>query len=389
VSPAPTNDRVVRWHDDPWDGLDAVWSDDVEVLRRHRRGLRFVVFLPVIAVIAVAVVLAVREYSFVSLLDPPGPAGEPLRFEVVEGDTVASLGVRLEGEGLVLDANAFARYVEREGGLEPVPGFYALRPGDHAGNILAVLRTPPAETFTSVVFPEGFTVRQMARRLADNVPGIDADRFVELATTDSGLRSAYQRDGVDDLEGLLFPDTYRVAGDESEAAVIERMLRLMERVGRQEGVDESYLDPYDVLIVASMIEREAKVDDDRARIARVIYNRLFDGMPLQIDATLYYGQDPATPFPELRERDTPYNTYLYTGLPPTPIANPGRASIRAAMQPSPNPSSGDPLCAAVPAGSICKYLYYVVIDEDGRHAFAATFEQHQANIEIARERGVL
>ena len=90
--------------------------------------------------------------------------------------------------------------------------------------------------------------------------------------------------------------------------------------------------------MASMIEKEAKVDEDRAMIARVIYNRLFVGMPLQIDATLYYGQDSETPFSTLQATDTPYNTYLHLGLPPTPITNPGKKSIEAALHPAPNPT---------------------------------------------------
>ena len=94
-----------------------------------------------------------------------------------------------------------------------------------------------------------------------------------------------------------------------------------------------------------MIEKEAKLDEDRAKIARVIYNRLFIGMNLQIDATLLYGRPHGIPFAELRQQIAgPYNTYLNPGLPPTPIANPGRASIRAALNPAPNPPSGDPIC---------------------------------------------
>jgi len=144
-----------------------------------------------------------------------------------------------------------------------------------------------------------------------------------------------------------------------------------------------------VLIIASMIEREAKVDEDRAKIGRVIYNRLFLGMPLQIDATLYYGQDAETPFRVLKERDTPYNTYRYPGLPPTPIANPGRASIRAALNPSPNPPPGDPICLELEPSAPCLYLYYVLADAEGRHAFASTLEQHERNIAAAIAAGVL
>ena len=167
----------------------------------------------------------------------------------------------------------------------------------------------------------------------------------------------------------------------------------MERVGRQEGLDDSLnlvgRSPYEVLIIASIIEREAKVPQDRPKIARVIYNRLTLGMPLEIDATLFYKQNSELSFPALKAIDTPFNTYLYTGLPPTPISNPGRDSIAAALSPAPNPSAGNALCLEIQDGSPCIYLYYVLSDKDGNHKFAATFSQHQANVQAAIIAGVL
>jgi UPF0755 protein len=143
-----------------------------------------------------------------------------------------------------------------------------------------------------------------------------------------------------------------------------------------------------------MIEREAKLPEDRAKIARVIYNRLgvFSPYPqLQIDATLLYNQDPARSIGELRQIDTPYNTYMYAGLPPTPIANPGRASIRAAATARPGDlPPGDPLCRDLPDPTVgCRLTYYVLADADGRHAFAVTLEQHEANVQRARDAGLL
>ncbi|MFM8303487.1 MAG: endolytic transglycosylase MltG, partial [Actinomycetota bacterium] len=110
----------------------------------------------------------------------------------------------------------------------------------------------------------------------------------------------------------------------------------------------------------------------RPLIARVIYNRLFLDMPLQIDATLSYGQDPDRPFSELKEIDSPYNTYKVKGLPPTPIASVTEANLVAAIRP-----------AAVP------YRYYVLTDTSGRHAFATTLAQHNANVAAARAKGLL
>jgi UPF0755 protein len=260
------------------------------------------------------------------------------------------------------------------------------------GNLMRILRTPPSQTFTKVTFPEGFTYQKMGLRLMDRVQRLSATQF-DNAATDGSVRSKYQPANVNSLEGLLFPDTYQVSNGETEAQVVSRMVALMERVGSQEHLDQAKtkvgLTPYQVLIVASMIEREAKVADDRPKIARVILNRIFFGSPLQIDATLFYGQDGTLPFSELKKIDTPYNTYLHKGLPPTPIANPGRASIQAALNPAPNPSKGDPLCVGLPADAPCVYLYYVVADADGRHAFAVTLQQHEANVKRARAKGLL
>ena len=384
-----SNDGDPDWYEDPWDDLDEVWRVETERLGKQRRWVG--VILAVAAVIGVIALLIAGAMGLwmVRQLNPPGQAAVAERFEVTATDTVETLAARLQAEGFIANAGAFEWYTQRQGGLDLVPGSYLLRAGDHVGNLLAVLRTPPSQTFTRVVFPEGFTIDQMGRRLEDRLPDLDAESFSALALESGTVRSDYQPDDITSLEGLLFPDTYQIAGDETEVRVLERMVALMERVGRQEGIEDSAFSPHEVLTIASMIEREAKVDEDRAKIARVIYNRLLLGMPLQIDATLYYGQDSSTPFTELRERDTPYNTYLYTGLPPTPIANPGRASIRAALNPVPNPPPGDPICRELDPSEPCLYLYYVLADTDGRHAFASTLEQHERNIEAAREAGVL
>ena len=163
----------------------------------------------------------------------------------------------------------------------------------------------------------------------------------------------------------------------------------MDRVGLKEGIDlapeKVGYSPYQVLTIASMIEREAKTDADRALIAQVIYNRLTAKMPLQIDATLYYGQDPNLPFDKLKALDSPYNTYKVPGLPPTPIAAPSRKSIQAALNPAPNPDPKD-----CPNKKPCGWLYYVLIDKaTGQHAFATNLADHEANVAKAKANGAI
>lgn len=383
--------RRSDWSIDEWDEVGEVPA--VEPLRQQTRIVKWVVWLAFLMVILLIVVAGYVGWWYLGQVRPDGDPGDDVAFTVLETDTIDSLSQRLQAEGLIVDEATFKWYIERKGGLEITPGFYSLPTNDHVGNVLSRLRTPPAQTYQRVTFPEGFTIEQMADRLVETMPRLDRDAFVAAAT--SPLVPARLRgQGVASLEGLLFPDTYQVSNADNEAQVVERMVSIMERVALQEELEEGAAainrTPYEILIIASMIEKEAKLDEDRAKIARVIYNRLFIGMNLQIDATLLYGQPKGASPSALARIDGPYNSYLRAGLPPTPIANPGRESIRAALNPSANPASGDPICQVLPDPTQgCIYLFYVLADEDGGHAFGVTLEQHEANIAAARAAGVL
>jgi UPF0755 protein len=387
-----SSDADGGWIDDPWDRPDRVGTREVGLVHRNRRWLTWLLFG--MTVVGVGAVLAGAWYGYWVLrqINPPGEPLDAVNFTINDGDDFDILTQRLLDEGFITDEGVWRWYVKRDEELEITPGYYRIRPRDSMGNILRVLRTPPEETFTRVTFPEGFSVVQIGERLESTVVRLSRARFVQAAG-DGSMESELMDPGVTSMEGLLFPDTYQVSNGETEKDVIRRMARLMERVGRQENIEvkaqDMGLTPYQVLTVASLIEEEAKFDDDRYKIARVIYNRLYLGMPLQIDASLRYRQDPDLSITQLRLIDSPYNTYLHSGLPPTPITNPGRASIRAALNPIPNPPSGDPICVELPADAACIYLYYVLSDADGHHAFAATLDQHERNVAKAAAAGLL
>jgi cell division protein YceG involved in septum cleavage len=172
------------------------------------------------------------------------------------------------------------------------------------------------------------------------------------------------------LEGFLWPETYRIPTRDEADAVIQRLLdQFAEETANLpwERAEQLGVTPYEIVVIASMIEKEAAVQADRPLIAGVIYNRLREGMTLGIDATLLY--DDPTPDGELStadiETDGPYNTRIRAGLPPTPIASPYLWSLRAALNPADTP-----------------YLYYVLCGEDGAHRFAETYREHQANIDV-------
>ncbi len=393
---------AIDWETDPWDNADRTGT--VERLRRQTRVVKWGVYTVMCLTIVMVMIAGAVGWWYVQKLNPEGEPGPVQSFTVAEDETLETLADRLEDEGLISDANVFEQYVDRNGGLEITPGYYEIRPNDHMGNVLGRLRTPPGQTYSQVTFPEGFTLAQMGKRLDTEIDRMSADDFL-AASQDPSITSVFKPDGVASLEGLLFPDTYQVSNAESEGQVIDRMIGLMERVGNQEDIVAKSQalgrTPYEILIIASMIEKEAKVPEDRAKISRVIHNRLYvtannpdAPFRLQIDAAVLYGRnqlgiDPSTPFSEVRQIPSDWNTYLLPSLPATPIANPGRASINAALNPAPNPPPGDPICRDLPKPDECFYFFYVLADEDGTHAFAATGEQHQANVQAAAALGLL
>jgi len=380
-----------NWNEDPWDLVeDRTTKVEFATEPHDYREIAPLLKVVVAAVVCLSLFLGAIGLWYLHKVNPSGGSSVGVSFTVNDGDSVSSISSRLKSEGFITSAGVFRWYVGRKGGLELTPGYYSIKPHDHMGNIMKVLSIPPSATFLKVTFPEGFTVAQMARRLAEKTLRLNADLFNQAAQ-DQTIESTYRPESQPSLEGLLFPDTYQISGDESEAQVVQRMVQLLERVGRQEGLDKSQdivgFSPYKTLIIASMIEREAKTEGDRAKIARVIYNRLEMGMKLQIDATLYYAAPDGSTFAQAKDIDSPFNTYLYKGLPPTPIANPGRASIAAALHPAQNPLQNDPICAK--AVKPCRYLFYVLSDKEGNHKFAATLADHEANVAAAQSAGLL
>ena len=381
-----------NWHDDPWDRVNEVPEDLLESTPREFRQLRGVTRTVAIVVVASVLFLGSLGWWAVGVLNPSGEPGVAVNFTVNDGDTISSVASRLHSAGIISNATIFRWYVSTKGTIALTPGYYALKPKDNAGSIVEALSTPPAQTFISVTFPEGMTVAQMAQRLSEKMTFMKPEDFMAAANspdTASELRPTSQTS----LEGLLFPDTYQISGDDTESRVVARLVSMMERVSRQveltAGAKARGFSPYEILIIASLIEREAKVATDRSKIAQVIYNRLAKKMKLEIDASVKYGQDPAMSWTDMKATDTPYNTYINKGLPPTPIANPGKASIQAALAPFGSPPASDQACTGLPAGVKCEYLYYVLADEAGGHVFATTYEQHLLNVEKSKTAGLL
>jgi UPF0755 protein len=381
-----------NWHDDPWDRVTAVPEDSLESTPPEFRQLRGVTRTVAIVVSSSILLLGCLGWWTARVLNPSGEPGVAVNFTVNDGDTISSVATRLENAGIISNATIFRWYVSTKGAIDLTPGYYALKPKDNAGSIVEALSTPPAQTFISVTFPEGMTVAQMATRLSEKMTFMNPEEFAAAANSPDTV-SALRPKSETSLEGLLFPDTYQISGDDTESRVVARLVSMMERVTRQvdltAGAKGRGFGSYEILIIASLIEREAKVATDRSKIAQVIYNRLAKKMKLEIDASVKYGQDPSMTWTDMKATDTPYNTYINPGLPPTPIANPGKASIQAALAPFGSPPASDPACTGLPAGVKCEYLYYVLADEAGGHVFATTYEQHLLNVEKSKTAGLL
>jgi UPF0755 protein len=247
-------------------------------------------------------------------------------------------------------------------------GVLLLRPTSHPAPV-----SPPPK-IVKLTIPEGFTRAQIALRAhGEGVSG----SYLGASAHSGALNPAHYGApaGTPNLEGFLFPATYELYAGEPAARLVSRQLTAFEENFGEAQIRAAKalgLTSYQLLIVASMVEREAQIPGDRAKIAAVIYNRLHAGMPLGIDATIYYAveqrQHIATYAGELTESqlhiDSPYNTRLHTGLPPTPISNPGLASIEAAAHP-----------AHVP------YLYYVAgTDGCGEQVFSDTAAQFESDV---------
>jgi uncharacterized YceG family protein len=207
----------------------------------------------------------------------------------------------------------------------------------------------PLPKVLRIVFPEGFTRAQMVERVGAVREIARVKRHVKMKMTPAAYAAAtaaapipaqFREDAHEQIEGFLFPATYAFFSNEPARRFMRRQLAAFRKAWRR--VDMRYarsknLTPYDVLIIASMIEREVVVPRERRLVAAVVYNRLRAGMPLQIDATLRYGLDipPTEPITKSHlASDSPYNTRILPGLTPTPIANPGLESMQAAAHPA-------------------------------------------------------
>jgi UPF0755 protein len=343
---------------------------DTQPPGRHRRrpahwGLRLgIAFLLVAGTLAVA---GARYYSYCQ--EASGPK-TPVAFTVPEGASGGQVIDALHDAG-VIRCGLVSKWLLRKSGKQEAirAGAYQLTTNMTPDAVFAALSVPPPDVPTvRLTIPEGYRITQIAERVRESV-GIPVKRFLAAVDATNWSLPPYLPRDASSPEGFLFPQTYQFAKDGTTADDV--IQRLLDEFGTEaanlpwQNADALGVTPYEVVTIASMIEEEARVPGDRPKIAAVIYNRLADGMNLGIDATLQY----VDPNPEdgLTASDflidSPYNTRLSPGLPPTPISSPGIASLDAALNPAD-----------------VTYLYYVLCGADGHHKFSDTYAQFQRDV---------
>jgi UPF0755 protein len=327
-------------------------------------------------ILSISVSFSLINSCFLDRSNPAGVNEETVKgveVEVIinEGMTLDQISSILEDSEVVDNGFMFRLYVQQKGKEKSlIPGTYKLLTGSEYGEVMEKLSAGPVIITFKVTIPEGYIIIDILERFASELPFIDENKMFHAVNPDN-----YDYDyieGDESLEGYLFPKTYEITIDYDEKDIIDMMLAQY----RYETGDLDYtfstnkgLSKYDILKIASMIEREAYIPEERELISAVIHNRLDIGMALGIDATLSYflekWDEPLT-VSDL-ETDTEFNTRLYAGLPPTPICNPGLAAISAAV----NPADVD-------------YLYFVVTDtQTHEHSFSNDYDEHINNINNA------
>ncbi|MBT0995028.1 endolytic transglycosylase MltG [Cellulomonas sp. DKR-3] len=346
--------------------------------RRAQRRRSLVVVLVVLALVlgagyVVASLLDVRPgggdeptASVAASDDFTGPGHGSATVTIEKGASGAEIGRVLTDAGVVADAATFAAAFAANADATSIqPGTYRLLLEMPAADAVTALLNPASKASLRVTIPEGLLAEQILAKVSEKTT-IPLQELQDAAKDAEAIGLPAEAGGK--VEGWLYPATYEVAPDASAEDVLGELVAKTVAVLEAKHVPRA--ERQDVLIKASLVEREGKLDEDRPKIARAIENRLAIDQPLEIDSTVSYGAGttgaPTTAM--IEDASNPYNTYTSYGLPPTPIASPGEASIDAVLHPA--------------AGS---WLFWVTVDLDtGETLFADTYDEHLENVEKLR-----
>ncbi len=316
------------------------------------------------------IILSFWIYVIVELMVPVPGVSKKIELEIPKGSTFRQAIEIFSKEKLIRDKNLFL-FISRVSGLDRKirAGYYSIYESMSPLDIFKMLKKGQIIEY-EITIVEGDSLREIAEKLSEK--GIMSKNDFMLLSSDENFLASYTIDAPT-FEGYLFPDTYKIPkGMDPEDAIGTMINKMREKYSGKlrARTSELGLSEREVLTLASIIEKEAKTDEERALISAVYHNRLRKGIPLQADPTSIYGIKSSREKITTKDlqRRTPYNTYVIKGLPPGPIASPGIKSIIAAMYP-----------ADVP------YIYFVSND-DGTHRFSVTREEHISAVKSYREK---
>jgi uncharacterized YceG family protein len=354
-------------HDEEFGEDIPVQPYDRRTGRARRRRSPFAVVMSLLVLAGLVAGIVVGGQKLIELINPAsrdytGQGSGEVQIRVQDGDTLSDIARTLVEADVIASIGPFVDAAEANAAAVGIqPGVYGMRQQMSGQAALDLLLDPVSRLLSRVTLPEGLTVARSLDRIAQQT-GTPIEELNAAAADPAALGLPGYANGQ--LEGFLFPATYDVEPDDAPADVLRQM------VGRAvQALDELQI-PEDqrltVLTKASIVQAEAGSVEDMGKVARVLENRLSDGMPLQLDTTVNYANGKAgiTTTAEDRQNSSPYNTYLHPGLTPGPISNPGEEALRAVLSPTP----GD-------------WRYFVVVDPDtGDTRFAVTGEEHQQNV---------
>lgn len=298
-----------------------------------------------------------------------GEGREEVVLFIPKDSSATDIGNILVSNGVIKSATTFRKVARNNPTAKLDWGRYRFRTEIPAKTALDMMQDPDNRVALRVRIKEGKPNVEQWKDLGEEL-GLSIEQLQEAAASpELGLPSWANGNA----EGFLFPDTYEVAEPVSALAVLQQQVAQFNKVAGAVELEAAAaalgVSPYEVLIVASMVEREAARDEDRAMVARVVYNRLAADMPLQFDSTVHYAVGDftrVTTQEEDRAVDSPYNTYMYKGLPPGPISNPGKAALEAALRPAEH-----------------NYLFFTTVDLDTKETrFAETAAEHDKNVAL-------
>jgi len=327
-------------------------------------------------VVAVILVGSHIVHSLFGSADYSGNGYGSVQVQINPGDSLTTIGQELADANVVASSSAFTDAASSNPRAASIgPGYYKLHLHMSSSAALALLLDPASLVQARVTIPEGRRLRDIIATIAANTSISSAD--LETAAKNPSALGVPSWGAGHPLEGFLFPATYnfppKTTAVQALSAMVTRFNQEATSIHLVADAKATGLSPYQVLTLASIIEREGRVQSDFPKIAEVFYNRLHQGMALQSDATLYYVLPPdhgGLTSSDL-QLDSPYNTRINVGLPPTPIASPGETALNAALHPAHGP-----------------YLYFVTIDKAGHAGFAKTLDEFNVLVAQSRRNGV-